>query len=93
MRLRRRPRRRSKSTRRTAALTFTTDPSGPHAIPHLIDGVPVQIKKVNVTVNREHFTFNPTNCNPLAITGHDRRRRRRLLAGVGPVPDPPTART
>ena len=25
----------------TAALTITTDPSGPHAIPHLIDGIPV----------------------------------------------------
>ncbi len=53
----------------TAALTVTTDPSGPHAIPHLIDGVPVQIKKVNVLVNREHFTFNPTNCSSQAITG------------------------
>jgi hypothetical protein len=54
---------------RTADLTITTDPSGPHAIPHLIDGIPVQIKKVNVLVNREHFTFNPTNCNPQSITG------------------------
>jgi hypothetical protein len=53
----------------TAALTVTTDPSGPHAIPHLIDGIPVQIKKVNVLVNRPGFTFNPTNCNPLTLTG------------------------
>ena len=53
----------------TAALTITTDPSGPHAIPHLIDGIPVQIKAVNVTVNRPGFTFNPTNCNPMSITG------------------------
>ena len=53
----------------TAALTVTTDQSGPHAIPHLIDGIPLQIKHVNVTVNRAKFTFNPTNCNPLAITG------------------------
>jgi len=53
----------------TADLTFTSDPSGPHAIPHLIDGVPVQIKKVNVTVNREKFIFNPTNCSSLAMTG------------------------
>jgi hypothetical protein len=45
-------------------LTVTTNP-----IPQLIDGVPVQIKKVNVTVNRERFTFNPTDCNPLSITG------------------------
>ena len=59
----------SKSTPLTAALTVTTDPSGPHAIPHLIDGIPVQIQKVNVTINRERFTFNPTNCTPASITG------------------------
>jgi hypothetical protein len=53
----------------TAALTVTTDPSGPHAIPHLIDGIPVQIKRVNVTINRPGFTFNPTNCDPMGITG------------------------
>jgi hypothetical protein len=53
----------------SAALTITTDASGPHAIPSFIDGVPVQIKAVNVTITREHFTFNPTNCSPLGITG------------------------
>jgi len=53
----------------TAALTVTTDPSGPHAIPHVIDGVPVQIRKVNVLITRPNFTFNPTNCNPTQITG------------------------
>ena len=53
----------------TAALTITTDPSGPHAIPHLIDGIPVQIKKVNVLINRPGFTFNPTNCSAMKIEG------------------------
>jgi hypothetical protein len=53
----------------TAQLTVTTDPSGPYAIPHLIDGIPVQIQKVNVLVNRPGFTFNPTNCNPTSLTG------------------------
>ena len=53
----------------TAALTVTTDQSGPHAIPRFIDGIPVQIKAVNVTVNRSGFTFNPTNCNPLSLMG------------------------
>jgi uncharacterized repeat protein (TIGR01451 family) len=52
----------------TTALTVTTDPSGPHAIPHIIEGIPVQIKHVNVTINRPDFTFNPTNCDPLKIT-------------------------
>jgi hypothetical protein len=54
---------------RSAALTVTTDTSGPHAIPHLIDGIPVQIKAVNVLVNRPGFTFNPTNCRPMSVTG------------------------
>ena len=53
----------------TAALTVTTDPSGPHAIPHLIDGIPVQIRKVNVLIDRPGFTFNPTNCEPMGIAG------------------------
>jgi hypothetical protein len=55
---------------RTAGLTITTDPAGsPHAIPTIIEGFPVQIKHVNVNVTRPGFTFNPTNCDPLAITG------------------------
>jgi hypothetical protein len=53
----------------TAQLTVTTDSSGPHAIPRMIDGIPLQIKKVNVLINRPGFTFNPTNCDPFAIGG------------------------
>jgi hypothetical protein len=53
----------------TAALTITTDPSGPYAIPHILDGIPLEIKHVNVSIDRPDFTFNPTNCSPLAITG------------------------
>ncbi len=53
----------------TAQLTITTDPSGPYAIPHILDGIPLEIKHVNVSIDRPGFTFNPTNCSPLAITG------------------------
>jgi hypothetical protein len=53
----------------TAALTITTDNSGPYKIPTILDGIPLQIKHVNVTINRPGFTFNPTNCKPQAITG------------------------
>ncbi|HEY2217547.1 MAG TPA: hypothetical protein VGH21_08620, partial [Solirubrobacteraceae bacterium] len=53
----------------TAALTVTTDASGPHAIPQIVDGVPVQIRQVNVSIGRERFTFNPTNCNSLSLAG------------------------
>jgi uncharacterized repeat protein (TIGR01451 family) len=48
----------------TTALTVTTD-----NIPHILDGIPLQIKHVNVLIEREGFTFNPTSCNPMAITG------------------------
>ena len=53
----------------TAALTVTTNEAEPFDIPHMIDGVPVQIKAVNVTITKEGFTFNPTNCEPKEITG------------------------
>jgi hypothetical protein len=52
-----------------AALTVTTDPSGPHAIPSVIEGIPLQIKHVNVLIDRPGFTFNPTDCNAMRITG------------------------
>jgi hypothetical protein len=54
----------------TAAVTVTSDDSGPYAIPPSIDGIPLQIKHVNVTINRPGFTFNPTNCTPTAVTGN-----------------------
>jgi len=49
---------------RTAALTITTG-----EIPHILKGFPLEIKHVNVTINRPNFTFNPTNCTPMSITG------------------------
>jgi hypothetical protein len=53
----------------TAALTITTDNEGPYKIPTIIDGIPLEIRHVNVNINRPDFTFNATNCSPLAITG------------------------
>ena len=53
----------------TAALTITSDTTGPYAIPQFIDGIPLQIKHVNVTIDRPDFTFNPTNCSPMSIGG------------------------
>ena len=48
----------------TAALTVTTD-----ELPHILKGIPLEIKKVNVSIDRQGFTFNTTSCNPLTITG------------------------
>jgi hypothetical protein len=53
----------------TAALTVTTDDTGPYRIPTIIDGIPLQIQHVNVLIDRPGFTFNPTDCNPMSITG------------------------
>src|SRR6202041_3059198 len=53
----------------TAALTITTDSEGPYEIPTIINGIPLQIRHVNVAIDRPGFTFNATNCGPLAITG------------------------
>jgi hypothetical protein len=52
-----------------AAITITSDTSGPYRIPQIIDGIPLEIKHVNVTINRPEFTFNPTNCNAQQIGG------------------------
>ncbi len=54
----------------TTALTFTSNTeSEGHAIPHILDGIPLEIKHVNVTINRPGFTFNPTSCEKTQITG------------------------
>jgi hypothetical protein len=53
----------------TAALTITSDTTGPYAIPQFIQGIPLQIKHVNVTIDRSGFTFNPTSCAPMSVGG------------------------
>jgi hypothetical protein len=52
-----------------AAITITSNSTGPYAIPQIIDGIPLEIKHVNVSINRPEFTFNPTNCAPQEIGG------------------------
>jgi len=47
----------------TSALTITADP-----LPTILDGIPLQLRQVNVTIDRPGFTFNPTDCDKLAIT-------------------------
>jgi hypothetical protein len=48
----------------TAALTITSDP-----LPTIIDGIPIQVKTVNVLIDRPGFVFNPTSCAPTSIGG------------------------
>jgi hypothetical protein len=48
----------------TAALIVTSDP-----MPTMLDGIPLQLKAVNVVIDRPQFTFNPTNCSKMALVG------------------------
>ncbi len=38
-------------------------------MPTILQGVPLQIRTVNVSIDREGFMFNPTNCEPLGVGG------------------------
>jgi hypothetical protein len=54
---------------------ISVDPQGTRVsvvsdqLPSILEGVPLQIRTVNVTVDRPGFTFNPTSCSQLAVTG------------------------
>jgi hypothetical protein len=48
---------------RTAALTITSDP-----LPRALDGIPLQLRLIELALDRPDFMFNPTSCNPLQIT-------------------------
>jgi uncharacterized repeat protein (TIGR01451 family) len=47
----------------TAAITITSDP-----LPQFLDGIPLRIQTLNVSVDRPGFMFNPTNCSVRHIT-------------------------
>jgi hypothetical protein len=48
----------------TAQITVTSDP-----LPTILQGIPLDLRTVNVTVDRPGFIFNPTNCSSLAVGG------------------------
>jgi uncharacterized repeat protein (TIGR01451 family) len=46
----------------TAQLTVDSDP-----LPTILHGIPLDLRDVRVNVNRDHFTLNPTSCEPKSI--------------------------
>jgi hypothetical protein len=52
----------------TSELTITTDETGPYAVPQIVFGVPLRLKRITVNIDRPNFMFNPTNCGAQQIT-------------------------
>jgi hypothetical protein len=48
---------------KTGALTITSEP-----LPTIIEGVPLDVRTIDVDINRSEFTFNPTNCEEMHVT-------------------------
>jgi uncharacterized repeat protein (TIGR01451 family) len=48
----------------TSRITVLSDP-----LPTIEQGIPLQIRTINVSVDRPGFIFNPTNCSPLSVDG------------------------
>jgi hypothetical protein len=46
----------------TAQATVTSDP-----LPTIVQGIPTRLRRIDVTVDRPNFVFNPTSCAPLAL--------------------------
>jgi hypothetical protein len=49
---------------RTAQITVSSDP-----LPTILQGIPLDVRTVNVTIDRPGFMFNPTSCESLSVGG------------------------
>jgi hypothetical protein len=38
-------------------------------LPQILDGIPLQLRTVDLTIDRPAFMFDPTNCEPLSVGG------------------------
>lgn len=48
---------------RTAQVIDVSDP-----VPTIIDGIPLRLRRVDLTIDRPEFTFNPTSCAKQSVT-------------------------
>ena len=49
---------------KTAELHLVTDP-----LPLIFKGIPVRVRDIQVHLDKDNFTLNPTNCDPFALSG------------------------
>jgi hypothetical protein len=47
---------------KTAQIRVKSDP-----IPQILEGIPLDVRSVAVKIDRDRFTLNPTNCDPMSI--------------------------
>jgi uncharacterized repeat protein (TIGR01451 family) len=48
----------------TAEVTAHSDP-----LPYSLEGLPVDLRTLTLNINRPNYILNPTNCDPMALTG------------------------
>ncbi|MGN6254347.1 MAG: hypothetical protein ACTHO8_05120 [Solirubrobacterales bacterium] len=48
----------------SARITAVSDP-----IPHLLQGIPLDVRSINLQMNRPQFTLNPTSCEAMTVGG------------------------
>jgi uncharacterized repeat protein (TIGR01451 family) len=60
----------------TAQIHAVSDP-----FPHILQGIPLDIRSIALTLNKPNFTLNPTSCDPATITGGATS----LLGNVAPL--------
>lgn len=48
----------------TGQVSVLSDP-----MPSILQGIPVDVRTVNVAIDREGFIFNPTSCEPMTVNG------------------------
>jgi hypothetical protein len=48
----------------TARVTATSDP-----LPSILQGIPLDLREVRVSLDRSGFTLNPTSCDPMSVDG------------------------
>lgn len=60
----------------TARITAVSDP-----IPHILDGIPLDVRSVTLKMSRQDFTLNPTNCSEFHLVGSETS----VLGSVAPL--------
>jgi hypothetical protein len=62
-------------------VTAVLSVKGGEEFPHILQGIPLELRDARISLERPEFTLNPTSCSPKAITG----QAISLLGNVAPL--------